>query len=53
MSDTFGRIDPERIAYLYAYMKSMLLAIRKDRCNVKGYAVWSLLDNFEWERGYT
>ncbi|XP_051172499.1 myrosinase 1-like isoform X1 [Leptopilina boulardi] len=51
-SDRDGLNDYGRMNYYYSYIKQMLLAI-KDGCNVKGYAFWSLLDNFEWEKGYT
>ena len=31
----------------------LLKSVMEDKVNVKGYYAWSLLDNFEWARGYT
>ena len=33
-------------------MRSLLEAI-EDGADVNGYIAWSILDNFEWERGYS
>ena len=44
-------IDQDRIAYLSAYTEAMGEAIRAG-ADVRGYFVWSLLDNFEWGSGY-
>ncbi|CAI0463067.1 unnamed protein product [Linum tenue] len=45
--------DEKRIRYLNDYLTSLLASIKEDGCNVKGYFVWSLLDNWEWSGGYT
>ena len=42
--------DAPRIAYLKAYTDAMFAAIG-DGVDVRGYFVWSLLDNFEWSSG--
>ncbi|KAJ4838703.1 hypothetical protein Tsubulata_003141 [Turnera subulata] len=44
--------DVRRVDYMSSYWDSLLTAIRKG-ADVKGYFVWSLLDNFEWTDGYT
>ncbi|MEX0928338.1 MAG: GH1 family beta-glucosidase [Balneolales bacterium] len=40
-----------RINYLQAHLAACGRAIR-DGVDLRGYYAWSLLDNFEWERGY-
>ncbi|HSC73386.1 MAG TPA: family 1 glycosylhydrolase, partial [Gaiellaceae bacterium] len=44
--------DEERTAYLESYIAAVGRAIAAD-APVKGYFVWSLLDNFEWAFGYS
>ncbi|HEY8552429.1 MAG TPA: GH1 family beta-glucosidase [Thermaerobacter sp.] len=43
--------DPERVAYLDGHVRAVADAIARG-VDVRGYFVWSLLDNFEWARGY-
>jgi len=48
-----GRVhDPERVRYLQGHLRATARAIGAG-AKVAGYFAWSLLDNFEWERGYT
>ncbi|CAD6344168.1 unnamed protein product [Miscanthus lutarioriparius] len=44
--------DTGRVDYLQGYLTFLASAIRKG-ADVRGYFVWSLLDNFEWNSGYT
>ncbi len=43
--------DEERICYLTDHIRAALKA-RELGVKLKGYFVWSLLDNFEWQHGY-
>jgi beta-glucosidase len=44
-------VDSDRIMYLRNYLGQLQRAI-SEGVPVKGYFVWSLLDNFEWADGY-
>jgi len=43
--------DTERVLYLREYLRAMHRTV-SDGIPLKGYFVWSLLDNFEWASGY-
>ena len=43
--------DERRVAYLAGHIEALQRA-RQQGVDVRGYYVWSLLDNFEWEHGY-
>jgi beta-glucosidase len=44
--------DPLRVAYLRDHLRALRAALEAG-VDVRGYFVWSLLDNFEWAQGYT
>ncbi|HEY7604901.1 MAG TPA: GH1 family beta-glucosidase [Gaiellaceae bacterium] len=43
--------DDRRVAYLRGHVEAVERA-RAQGVDVRGYYVWSFLDNFEWEHGY-
>ncbi|XP_059429574.1 beta-glucosidase 12-like [Corylus avellana] len=45
-------VDNQRIEYYHSHLWYLRKAI-KYGVNIKGYFAWSLLDNFEWNSGYT
>jgi beta-glucosidase len=48
-----GRVhDVDRIKYLEAYLGEVASAMAEG-VPIRGYFVWSLLDNFEWAEGYS
>lgn len=48
-----GRVrDPERVDYLRRHVTAAHRAMQRG-VDLRGYQVWSLLDNFEWAYGYT
>ncbi|MBL8096876.1 MAG: beta-glucosidase [Anaerolineales bacterium] len=50
--DADGRVrDVRRVAYLQAHIAQVHQAIAAG-LPIRGYFVWSLLDNFEWAQGY-
>jgi beta-glucosidase len=44
--------DPDRVSYLARHVSSIARAI-EEGVDVRGYFLWSLLDNFEWACGYS
>ena len=44
--------DSRRIAYIKDHLAALAQAIREG-ADVRGYHAWSLMDNFEWEEGYS
>lgn len=50
--DATGQVhDPRRIAYLREHLAALHQAVEAG-VDVRGYFVWSLLDNFEWAEGF-
>ncbi|MCC5476142.1 GH1 family beta-glucosidase [Streptomyces barringtoniae] len=46
-----GLDDQDRIAYLDCHIRALHTALEAG-VDVRGYFVWSLMDNFEWAEGY-
>jgi beta-glucosidase len=51
VSDDGGVHDPARTEYLLRHLQALAAAVQKG-ADVRGYFAWTLMDNFEWARGY-
>ena len=51
-SSASGTDDPDRVAYLSSHLDAVGAALAAG-VDVRGYYVWTLMDNFEWAAGYT
>nr|XP_056717147.1 lactase/phlorizin hydrolase [Euleptes europaea] len=47
-----GFNDTWRIHYLKSYINTALKGVVLDGVDLRGYTVWSLMDNFEWTMGF-
>ncbi|KAJ8973204.1 hypothetical protein NQ317_018953 [Molorchus minor] len=45
--------DDDRIDFYTGYLNAILDAMYEDEVSIFGYTAWSLLDNFEWNDGYS
>jgi beta-glucosidase len=53
VTDESGRVvDDDRIDYLRAHIDACAAALAAE-APLRGYFVWSFIDNFEWAHGYT
>jgi beta-glucosidase len=51
--DASGAVhDPQRVSFLQRYIAQVGRAI-EEGADVRGYYLWSLMDNFEWAMGYS
>jgi len=52
-ADPEGRVrDGERVRFLEEHFRAAHQSVAQG-VDLRGYFVWSLLDNFEWEEGYS
>ena len=48
-----AKYDSGRVMYYYSYLSEAWQAIHADGVQLKGFFAWSLMDNYEWEMGYS
>ena len=51
MASGSGLQDADRIDYLHQHLNAARAAI-SEGVDLRGYFIWSLLDNYEWAYGY-
>lgn len=51
-SGTADTTDRKRIRYLASLLKQMHSLLEQKRIDLRGYLIWTLMDNFEWAEGF-
>uniref|UniRef100_F6TAR1 Beta-glucosidase n=1 Tax=Ciona intestinalis TaxID=7719 RepID=F6TAR1_CIOIN len=51
--DTKQLVDEQRCCYITSYLNEALKAHLLDGVDLRGYFLWTLMDNFEWAAGHT
>ncbi len=44
--------DEQRQEYYRSHLMEVGQVVQRDRIDIRGYYCWSLLDNFEWDKGF-
>ncbi|HWS32416.1 MAG TPA: GH1 family beta-glucosidase [Actinoplanes sp.] len=52
LGDDPAEADPERIRFVARHLAAAARAVDDAAVDLRGYFYWSLIDNFEWARGY-
>jgi len=47
-----AKYDIGRLMYYYTYLTEAWSAHAQDQIDLRGFASWSLMDNYEWEKGF-
>jgi beta-glucosidase len=51
-SGTADATDTKRVRYVAATLRAVHNLVTRRQTDIRGYLIWTLMDNFEWAEGY-